>query len=75
MLDSIWSTLRSVDTEPILKTPDFNKHFEIAVDACNIGNGAVLLQRDEKVGWILCVIFAEKYILLLKKKLEHLSKA
>ena len=33
--------------EPVLRAPNFDIPFKLAVDACNIGVGAVLLQCDE----------------------------
>lgn len=33
-------------SSPILSAPDFDKHFKLAVDASDIGAGAVLLQED-----------------------------
>lgn len=32
--------------EPVLVAPDFSKPFKLAVDACDVGIGAVLLQAD-----------------------------
>ena len=32
---------------PVLRTPNYNQPFEIHIDACDVGAGAVLLQRDE----------------------------
>ena len=35
-------------SSPVLKSADFDKPFVIQVDACDIGAGAVLLQRNEQ---------------------------
>ena len=35
---------------PILRYPDFNKQFIIRTDACKLGIGGILLQKDEKNG-------------------------
>ena len=32
---------------PVLKAPDFGKAFKLAVDACDLGAGAVLLQEED----------------------------
>ena len=34
-------------TEPILTAPNFNKAFRLAINASNVGVGAVSLQEDE----------------------------
>ena len=35
-----------LESSPILLVPDFEKPFKMAVDACDVGAGAVLLQED-----------------------------
>lgn len=35
---------KAMTTTLILTLPDFNKHFELATDACNTGVGVVLMQ-------------------------------
>ena len=37
----------TLSSSPILLAPDFNKPFKLAIDASNIGAGAVLLQDDK----------------------------
>ena len=34
--------------QPVLRAPDFHAPFKLAVDACDVGVGAVLLQVDEQ---------------------------
>ena len=36
-----------LSTFPILRTPNFDKPFSIAVDACDVGTGAVLLEESD----------------------------
>ena len=35
-------------SDPILVAPDFGKQFKLAVDASNVGAGAVLQQEDDQ---------------------------
>ena len=35
-----------LSTDPVLRSPDFSRPFELHVDACDYGAGAVLFQRD-----------------------------
>ena len=38
----------ALTSAPVLVYPDFHRPFELHVDACNVGGGAVLCQRDEQ---------------------------
>ena len=52
---------------PILAAPNFTKKFKLAVDACDIGAGAVLLQEDDKgIDYPLCY-FLKKFTNTQKK--------
>ena len=46
--------------EPILKAPDFDKPFKLAVDASDVGAGAVLLQEQNNVDHPVCY-FSRKF--------------
>lgn len=48
--DKLKSLLTS---EPVLKTPDFNKPFQVQVDASGTGVGAVLLQEGDEASSVL----------------------
>lgn len=47
-----------LSSEPVLVAPDFSAPFKLAVDACDIGVGAVLMQTDVTAPlllFLLCV--------------------
>ena len=47
--------------EPVLTAPDFSKRFHLAVDASDVGAGAVLLQSDDKdIEHPICYFFKKK---------------
>ncbi len=56
-----------LSSAPVLRAPDFQKPFMLAVDACDVGVGAVLLQVDED-GF-------EKPVAYFSKKLNRHQKA
>ena len=51
---------------PVLLAPDFNKSFKLAVDASDIGIGAVLLQEDDN-----CIDHPVYYFSKKLKKHQH----
>nr|XP_054760876.1 uncharacterized protein LOC129267163 [Lytechinus pictus] len=52
--------------EPVLAAPNFTKPFKVAIDACDVGVGAVLLQEDEEG--------IEKPVCYFSKKLNRFQK-
>nr|XP_054765774.1 putative aminopeptidase W07G4.4 [Lytechinus pictus] len=52
--------------EPVLAAPNFTKPFRVAIDACDVGVGAVLLQEDEEG--------IEKPVCYFSKKLNRFQK-
>ena len=57
---------------PILITPDFTKQFKLAVDASDVGVGAVLFQEvsdvDKPISFFSKNLISIKQIILLLKK-------
>ncbi|MCP4254324.1 MAG: DDE-type integrase/transposase/recombinase, partial [Candidatus Scalindua sp.] len=45
--EAFTATKNILSTYPVLRAPDFNQTFSLAVDASNAGVGAVLLQEDQ----------------------------
>ena len=47
--DNAFKQLKTMlSSSPVLAAPDFTKQFKLAVDACDIGAGAVLFQEDNE---------------------------
>ena len=47
-------------SKPVLHAHDFEKPFQLATDASDVGVGAVLLQKEEEVSWSLLATFFKK---------------
>ena len=57
---------------PVLLTPDFDKCFKLAVDASDVGIGAVLLQEDNNgIDHPVCYFVTKKFNKRQEKLLNH----
>nr|XP_054775109.1 uncharacterized protein LOC129283299 [Lytechinus pictus] len=59
--------------EPVLAAPNFTKPFKVAIDACDVGVGAVLLQEDEE-GIEKPVCYHSKKLNRFQKKYSTIEK-